>query len=61
MSSSNCCFLTCIQISQEADQVVPVVGNKLELLISPNLTTPWLSALYAADDITNPTYFKDTF
>jgi len=22
MSSSNCCFLTCIQISQEADQVV---------------------------------------
>ena len=21
MSSSNCCFLTCIQISQEADQV----------------------------------------
>ena len=41
--------------------MVPVVGNKLELLISPNLTTPWLSALYAADDITNPTYFKDTF
>src|SRR5574341_567325 len=22
MSSSNCCFLTCIQISQEADQVL---------------------------------------
>ena len=22
MSSSNCCFLTCIQISQKADQVV---------------------------------------
>ena len=22
MSSSNCCFLTCIQVSQEADQVV---------------------------------------
>jgi len=22
MSSANCCFLTCIQISQEADQVV---------------------------------------
>ena len=22
MSSSNCCFLTCVQISQEADQVV---------------------------------------
>ena len=22
MSSSNCCFLTCIQISQEADRVV---------------------------------------
>ena len=22
MSSSNCCFLTCIQITQEADQVV---------------------------------------
>ena len=22
MSSSNCCFLTCIQISQEADKVV---------------------------------------
>ena len=22
MSSSNCCFLSCIQISQEADQVV---------------------------------------
>ena len=22
MSGSNCCFLTCIQISQEADQVV---------------------------------------
>ena len=22
MSSSNCCFLTCIQISEEADQVV---------------------------------------
>ena len=22
MSSSNCCFMTCIQISQEADQVV---------------------------------------
>ena len=22
ISSSNCCFLTCIQISQEADQVV---------------------------------------
>ena len=22
MSSSNCCFLTCIRISQEADQVV---------------------------------------
>ena len=22
MSSSNCCFLTCIQISQEADQVI---------------------------------------
>ena len=22
MSSTNCCFLTCIQISQEADQVV---------------------------------------
>ena len=22
MSSSNCCFLTCIQISQQADQVV---------------------------------------
>ena len=22
MSSSNCCFLTCTQISQEADQVV---------------------------------------
>src|SRR5574337_1237381 len=22
MSSSNCCFLTCMQISQEADQVV---------------------------------------
>ena len=22
MSSSNCCFLTCIQISQEADQAV---------------------------------------
>ena len=22
MSSSNCCFLTCIQISQEANQVV---------------------------------------
>ena len=22
MSSSNCCFLTCLQISQEADQVV---------------------------------------
>ena len=22
MSSSNCCFLTCIQISKEADQVV---------------------------------------
>ena len=22
MSSSNCCFLTCIQISQEASQVV---------------------------------------
>ena len=22
MSSSNCCFLTCIQISQEVDQVV---------------------------------------
>ena len=22
MSSSNCCFLTCIQISQEAGQVV---------------------------------------
>ena len=25
MSSSNCCFLTCIQISQEADQVgIPI-------------------------------------
>ena len=24
MSSSNCCFLTCIQISQEADQVVVI-------------------------------------
>ena len=22
MSSSNCCFLTCIQVSQEADQVI---------------------------------------
>ena len=22
MSGSNCCFLTCIQVSQEADQVV---------------------------------------
>ena len=22
MSNSNCCFLTCIQVSQEADQVV---------------------------------------
>ena len=22
MSSSNCCFLTCIQVSQEADQMV---------------------------------------
>ena len=22
MSSSNCCFLTCIQVSQESDQVV---------------------------------------
>src|SRR5574337_844119 len=27
MSSSNCCFLTCIQISQEAGQVVCLLRN----------------------------------
>ena len=36
MSSSNCCFLTCIQISQEADQVVwysHLFQNFLQLIV----------------------------
>src|SRR5574337_302234 len=36
MSSSNCCFLTCIQISQEADQVVwysHLFQNFLEFIV----------------------------
>ena len=36
MSSSNCCFLTCIQISQEADQVVwysPLIQNFPQLIV----------------------------
>ena len=36
MSSSNCCFLTCIQISQEADQVVwysHLLKNFLQLVV----------------------------
>ena len=36
MSSSNCCFLTCIQISQEADQVVlysHLLQNFLQFLV----------------------------
>src|SRR5574341_963600 len=37
MSSSNCCFLTCIQISQEADQVVwysHLLKNFPQLIVS---------------------------
>ena len=36
MSSSNCCFITCIQVSQEAGQVVwysPLLHNFLQFLV----------------------------
>ena len=35
MSSSNCCFLTCTQVSQEADQVVciPIFQNFLQFSV----------------------------
>ena len=37
MSSSNCCFLTCIQISQEADQVIwysHLFKNSLQFVVN---------------------------
>ena len=40
MSSSNCCFLTCIQISQEADQVVwysHLFQNVLQFIVIPTV------------------------
>ena len=55
MSSSNCCFLTCIQISQEADQVVwyshlfqnfPGNINLLKVTKSPNLLKILCSVWY---------------
>ena len=44
MSSSNCCFLTCIQISQEADQVVSYshfFKNGITICCDPHSQSLW--------------------
>ena len=39
MSSSNCCFLTCIQVSQEAGQVVWYYN--LHIVVTPYILSKW--------------------
>ena len=41
MSSSNCCFLTCIQISQEADQVVWQRSTNILNTCTPMADSKW--------------------
>ena len=60
MTSSNCCFLTCIQVSQEADQVVWSVDGdcsdeiqRLLLLGRKDMTN--LDSILKSRDITWPT------
>ena len=43
MSSSNCCFLTCIQISQEAGQVFPSLSEFSTVYCDPHSQKLWLS------------------
>ena len=53
MSSSNCCFLTCIQVSQEAGQVVwhahSMLISDLESSISPEGCGAEILNLWAMD------------
>ena len=45
MSGSNCCFLTCVQISQEADKVVwySHLGKFLRISLPTNISLTWNS------------------
>ena len=59
-SSSNCCFLTCIQISQEAGQVVcysHLCQNFLQFIVILShvqlFANPWTTACQASLSITN--------
>ena len=60
MSSSNCCLLTCIQVSQEAGQVVwysHLFQNFLQFIVILShvqlFANPWTAACQASLSITN--------
>ena len=60
MSSSNCCFLTCIQVSQEAGQVVwysHLFQNFPQFIVILSrvqfFATPWTAACQSSLSITN--------